>query len=317
MTLPGHRAVPLVIDTDTASDDCFALLLALLDPRADLRAITIAQGNVSFDQQVHNAFLVLEVAGRLGEVPVHLGEREGLAGGWIGAEDVHGDGVGGQRRLNDAEPEAEHAVDALVRLTREAPGELSIVAIGPLTNIARAIERDPGFAARVGELIVMGGSLDGVGNITPHAEYNIYADVEAAVAVVAAGFPRLRFVTWSPVTLRDGVVDAARVEEIRALGTRRADFFVRANQAPFDFDTAHGVGGSTHPDTLAVLAAIDPAVAVEERPFEVAVVLAGERRGATDFTPVDDARGAACTAITVADGPRLFAALRDVLATAG
>ncbi|WP_062517775.1 nucleoside hydrolase [Demequina gelatinilytica] len=314
MTLPPAGPVPLVIDTDTASDDCFALLLALLDPRADLRALTIAQGNVSFEQQVHNAFLVLEVAGRLGDVPVHLGEREALAGGWIGAEDVHGDGVGGQRRSNDAQAEPEHAVDALLRLTSEAPGEITVVAIGPLTNLARAVQRDPGFAGRVGSLIVMGGSLDGVGNITPHAEYNIYADVEAAAAVVAAGFPRLRFITWSPVTLRDGIFDAARVEAIRELGTRRSDFFVRANQAPFDFDTAHGVGGSTHPDTLSVLAAIDPSVALEERAFDVSVVLEGERRGATDFAPVDDAAAAACTAVTLADGERLFGALCDVLA---
>ncbi|WP_062304335.1 nucleoside hydrolase [Demequina subtropica] len=317
MTLPSTPPVPLVIDTDTASDDCFALLLALLDPRADLRAITIAQGNVDFAQQVHNAFLVLEVAGRLGEVPVHLGEREALAGGWIGAEDVHGDGVGGQRRENDAQAEPEHAVDALLRLTAEAPGELAIIAIGPLTNLARAVERDASFAGRVRELVVMGGSLDGVGNITPHAEYNIYADVEAAAAVVAADFPRLRFVTWSPVTLRDGIFDAGRVEEIRALGTRRGEFFVRANQAPFDFDTAHGVGGSTHPDTLSVLAAIDPGVVVEERAFDVSVVLEGERRGATSFAPVADAAVASCTAITVADGERLFAALRDVLANGG
>ncbi|SEJ62536.1 nucleoside hydrolase [Demequina mangrovi] len=314
MTLPTGRRVPLVIDTDTASDDCFALLLALLDPRADLRAITIAQGNVSFDQQVHNAFLTLEVAGRVGEVPVHLGEREALAGGWIGAEDVHGDGVGGQRRTNDAQADPEHAVDALLRLTREAPGELSIVAIGPLTNLARAVERDAGFAGRVRELIVMGGSLDGVGNITPAAEYNIYADPEAAAAVVGAGFPLLRFITWSPVTLRDAIFDAGRVEQIRALGTGLSDFFVRANQAPFDFDTSHGVGGSTHPDTLSVLAAFDPRIVREERPFALGVVLEGERRGATDFEMADDASAANCTAVTVADGERLFATMLGILA---
>lgn len=304
--------VPLVIDTDTASDDCFALLLALLDPRADLRAITMVQGNVGFDQQVHNAFLTLEVAERLGEVPVYLGAREALSGGWVGAEDVHGDGVGGMRRTNDAEPEAEHAVDALLRLTSESPGELTIVAIGPLTNLALAIRRDPGFAARVGGLVIMGGSLDGVGNITPHAEYNIYADAEAADVVARAGFRRLTFVTWSPVTVRDAVFDEERVAAIEALGTPRSAFFVRANAAPFAFDSSHGIGGSTHPDAMSVLVAIDPEAALGEGRYDVAVVLEGERRGATDFTrPSGD--GGACTAVTAADGERLFRALSAVL----
>lgn len=304
--------VPLIVDTDTASDDCFALLLALLDPRADLRAITMVQGNVGFDQQVHNAFLTLEVAGQLGEVPVYLGAREALGGGWVGAEDVHGDGVGGQRRANDAAPEPEHAVDALVRLAAASPGEITVVAIGPLTNLALAIERDPSFVSNVRELIVMGGSLDGVGNITPAAEYNIYADPEAAAAVVGAGFARLRFVTWSPVTLRDAVFDAGRVARIEATGTQRAAFFVRANQAPFDFDTAHGAAGSTHPDTLSVLAAIDPAVVVEEVPFVMTVVLEWERRGATDVVPANPG-DANCTAVTLADGELLFETMLGIL----
>ncbi|MDN4475921.1 nucleoside hydrolase [Demequina sp. SYSU T00192] len=312
MTDAQPSRIPLVVDTDTASDDCFALLLALRDPRADLRAITMVQGNVGFDQQVHNAFLTLEVAGRLGDVPVHLGARESLAGGWVGAEDVHGDGVGGQRRTNDAAPDPEPAVDALLRLSRAHEGELRIVAIGPLTNLAHAIDRDPGFAARVRELVIMGGSLDGVGNVTPHAEYNIYADVEAAAAVLGAPFPRVRLVTWSPLTLRDAVFDATRVARIDALGTAMSDFFVRANRAPFDFDVAHGVGGSTHPDTLSVLTAIDPAVVLEERAVEVDVVRAGERRGATDVR--DATAASSLTAVTRADGERLYAAMLGILA---
>jgi purine nucleosidase len=163
--------IPLVVDTDTAADDCFALLIALLDPRADLRAITIVAGNVGFDQQVDNAFLTIEKAGRLGEVPVHLGAQTPLVSPWVSATDVHGDdGVGGQQRTNDEAPSSEHAVDALVRLARVHAGALRIVAIGPLTNIALAIRLDPDFAANVGELVVMGGSINGRGNITPAAE---------------------------------------------------------------------------------------------------------------------------------------------------
>src|SRR5699024_6118738 len=116
-------AVPLVIDTDTAQDDCVALLVGLLDPAADLRAVTMVAGNVGFDQQVRNAFLTMAVAGELGAVPVHLGSRAPLVRPWIGAEEVHGDGVGGLAiEMTGCEPEREHAVDALIRLAAENPG---------------------------------------------------------------------------------------------------------------------------------------------------------------------------------------------------
>ena len=97
-------SIHLVIDTDPAADDCFALRIGLLHPNADLRAITIVGGNVGFEQQVHNAFLTLEMAGRVGEVPVYLGERDPLRSEWASAGDVHGDGVGGQRRVGSEGP---------------------------------------------------------------------------------------------------------------------------------------------------------------------------------------------------------------------
>jgi purine nucleosidase len=279
-----NRRIPLVIDTDTAADDCFALMIGLTDPRADLRAITMVAGNVGFEQQAENAFLTLEVVGRRAEVPVHLGARQPLLRAWASATDVHGDGVGGQRR-EGAEPASdEHAVDALVRLAGEHAGALKIVAIGPLTNVALAVRRDPDFAANVAELVVMGGSINARGNITAAAEYNIFVDPEAAQIVLDAGFASVRFVTWDPLSLRDAVFDQAMIDRIRAIGTRRSDFFVRANQQTFDFDVAVGVGGSIHCDSLAVLAALDPELVLAERAYFTAVELHGElTRGATVF----------------------------------
>src|SRR5258708_1250222 len=93
--------IPIVIDTDTAQADCVALLVGLLDDRADLKAMTMVAGNVGFDRQVANAFLTLAVAGRLGEIPVHLGCTRPLTREWVSAENVHGDGVGGLR-MDDA-----------------------------------------------------------------------------------------------------------------------------------------------------------------------------------------------------------------------
>ena len=307
-------SIPLVIDTDTAADDCFALLLGLTDPRADLRAITMVAGNVGFDQQVENAFLTLEVAGRPAGVPVHLGARTPLVRAWASASDVHGDGVGGQRREGAEQPSAEHAVDALVRLAREHAGELKIVAIGPLTNIALAVRRDPDFATNVAELVVMGGSINARGNITAAAEYNIYVDPEAAQIVLDAGFPRVRFVTWDPLSLRDALFDEAMIDRIRALDTPRSRFFVRANQQTFDFDVAVGVGGSVHCDSLSVLVALDPAVVLDEREYFVAVELHGElTRGATVFDWRAVAPPANATAIERIDRDRFVEAMLGML----
>ncbi|TQL01838.1 nucleoside hydrolase [Cellulomonas sp. SLBN-39] len=306
--------IPLVVDTDTAADDCFALLVALLDPRADLRAITMVAGNVGFDQQVENAFLTLEVAGRPGEVPVHLGARTPLVRPWVSAEDVHGDGVGGQRRTGTHAPADEHAVDALVRLAAEHAGRLTVVAIGPLTNIALAVRRDPAFAANVAELVIMGGSINGAGNVTPAAEYNVYVDPEAADVVLRAGFARVRMVTWDPVTLQGTVFGPERIAQIDALGTTLSRFFVRANQATYDFDVADGIPGSTHPDSLSVLLALDDSYVIDEGDYAVAVELRGEHTaGATVF----DARAAhrPVRAPRAIDGDRFFAYVRDLLAT--
>lgn len=306
--------IPLVVDTDTAADDCFALLIALLDPRADLRAVTMVAGNVGFAQQVHNALLTIALAGRAGDVPVHLGAERPLLRDGVDAVDVHGDGVGGIRRPDDGQtPSSEHAAQALIRLSQEHEGRLRIVAIGPLTNIALAVRLDPGFAARIDRLTVMGGSINGRGNITPAAEFNIYVDPEAAEITTRAGFRDLRFLTWDPVTLRDAVFDQARVDQIAALGTPLSRFFVRANQATFDFDLRAGIDGSTHPDSLSVALSLDEDIVVESAPFEVTVETVGRATlGATVF----DWRSATpnATAPTRIDGDRFFSYLAGVLA---
>ena len=308
--------IPLVIDTDTAADDCFALLVGLLHPEADLRAVTMVAGNVGFDQQVENAFLTIGLSGRAGEVPVHLGSRAPLLREWKSASEVHGDGVGGQRRGDDGQVVSdEHAVDALVRLAADYEGLLRIVAIGPLTNIALAVSKDPLFASRVGELVVMGGSLNGRGNVTPAAEYNIYVDPEAADIVARAGFSTLTFVTWDPLSLRDALFGPERIAEIAALDTTLSRFFVTANQATYDFDVAVGVGGSIHCDSLATLIAIDRSVVLDENAYGLAVEIHGEHtRGATVFDWKPDAVKNT-QVIERVDGDRFYAHMLALLAT--
>ena len=306
--------IPLVVDTDTAADDCFALLVALLDPRADLKAITIVAGNVGFDQQVHNALLTMEVAGRSGEVPVYTGARAPLEREWVAADDVHGDGVGGLRLEREAAASGDDGVGELVRLAREYRGELRIIAIGPLTNIALAIQSDPEFAANVGAIYVMGGSVNARGNITPAAEYNMYVDPEAAQIVFDAGFENLVIISWDPLTITDAVFGPERIARIAALDTPLSRFFIRANQATFDFDFGAGLGGSSHCDSLTALLAIDDTVALASARYRLDVETVSElTRGATVF----DWRSTRpnCTVVERADGDRFFNYMLAMLGT--
>ena len=302
--------IPIVIDTDTAADDCFALLVGLLDPRADLRAVTIVGGNVGFDQQVHNALLTMSLAGR--SVPVHLGARDPLEREWVSAEDVHGDGVGGQVYGGPLHTESEHAVDALIRLAAESPGTLRVICIGPLTNIALAVQKDPAFITNVAGLWIMGGSINARGNITPAAEYNIYVDPEAAAIVFGAGFENVTVISWDPLTVRDTVVTPERLDRVAALDTPLSRFFVRANAATFAFDLENGLGGSTHPDSLTALLAIDPSYALASGSYRVEVETQGElTRGATVFDWRSSTPNA--TAVESIDGERFFDYLLHLL----
>jgi purine nucleosidase len=309
--IPLH-SVPLLIDTDTAADDCFALLIGLLDPRADLRAITIVGGNVGFDQQVHNALLTMSLTGRT--VPVHLGARDPLEREWVSAIDVHGDGVGGQRFDGPLTTDDEHAVDAMIRIAAEYPGQLRVVCIGPLTNIALAVRTDPAFIDNVAGLWIMGGSINARGNITPAAEYNIFVDPEAAAIVFGAGFEKITVISWDPLTITDTVFDQARIDRIAALDTPLSRFFVQANAATFAFDLEGGIGGSTHPDSLTTLLAIDDSYALAVGSYRVEVETLGElTRGATVFDWRSSAPNA--TAVERADGDRFFEYLLALLAT--
>lgn len=258
MTPPVSR-IPLIIDTDTAQDDCVALLVGLLDPLADLRAITMVAGNVGFERQILNAHMTLSVAGRLGDVPVYLGCRRPLVREWVSAEYVHGDGAGGlQMDFDGLEPEQQHGVDALIAHAAASPGEITVVCIGPLTNIAMAAVKNPSFVANVKALVIMGGSNNARGNITAAAEYNFYVDPEAAKTVFEAGFASITVVPWAPVTLRDAVFSRGQLARIAEIDTPLARFYTRITETTLGFNESVGIDGSTHPDSLTAAVLLHP-----------------------------------------------------------
>jgi purine nucleosidase len=182
----------LLIDTDPGQDDAFALLLALASPaELSVLGITCVAGNVPVEKTARNALRICELAG-CRDVPVYAGCDRPLAGELATAEEVHGStGLDGADLPEPTLPLREgHAVDFLVQTLRgEPPGSVIVVTLGPLTNVATALRRAPGIAPRIREIVTMGGAFFEPGNSSPVAEFNVWADPEAARIVFEAGVP--------------------------------------------------------------------------------------------------------------------------------
>ncbi len=174
-----------IIDTDMGIDDAVAVLMVLAHPQAQVKAITSILGNVPLAQATHNVGVVLDMADAP-SIPVYQGcARPLLQFEPEDAVNVHGqDGLGGAGKPETTRTvEAEHASLALIRLARQNPGELTLLTLGPLTNIALAIRLDPNFPKNLENLVIMGGAVDGRGNTTAPTEFNIGVDPEAAKIV--------------------------------------------------------------------------------------------------------------------------------------
>ncbi len=180
----------ILIDTDPGIDDSLAILLALASPEVQLEGLTVVHGNCSAEQATRNALAVLELAG-FENIPVAKGCSLPLVQPSLLAPETHGEtGIGyAQLPAPRTEPVNKHGVDFLIESVLASPGEISIVAVGPLTNIALAIRRAPEIVPAIKEIISMGGAIRHPGNTTPLAEYNVYVDPHAAYMVYHAGIP--------------------------------------------------------------------------------------------------------------------------------
>jgi pyrimidine-specific ribonucleoside hydrolase len=186
---PGAVPRRIILDTDPGVDDAMAIFLALRSPELKVEAITAVSGNVPLEMTLPNALRLVEIAGRT-DVPVAGGASVPLVRRLITAKYVHGNnGLGGvDFPAPKLKPVAESATALITRLVRSNPGQITIVAVGPLTNIATLLRSDPKIASMIPQIVIMGGSLSG-GNITPAAEFNLYVDPEAARIVFDAGIP--------------------------------------------------------------------------------------------------------------------------------
>ena len=267
-----------LIDTDTASDDAVALVMALSRPDVNVEAITVVSGNVGLDQAVQNALYTVELCGA--DVPVYAGASKPMMRPLETAEYVHGkDGMGDAGYpLSGRVPAEGRGADVIVETILGAPGEITLVALGPLTNVAIAVLLAPEIASAVDRVVVMGGTgVNGPGNVSAMAEYNFWADPEAAAVVTRAGFP-IEFVGWD-ISIASAVVDAARHEAMKAIGTPLSKFAVDIAQVVRRFAMGNGLEGDDLPDPIAMAHAIDPSVATTKRLHVDVMVGDGPQRG--------------------------------------
>ena len=238
-------AQKIIIDTDPGQDDAVAILLALASPEElEVLGITAVAGNVPLDLTARNARIVCELAGRP-DIKVFAGCDRPLAHDLVTAEHVHGKtGLDGPDLPGPTMAlQEQHGVDFIIETLRAEPeGTVTLCPLGPLTNIATAFQRAPEIAARVKEIVLMGGAYFEVGNITPAAEFNIYVDPEAAELVFRSGAP----ITVLPLdATHKALVTPPRNEAFRALGTKvgtavaeMTDFFERFDREKYGSDGA-------------------------------------------------------------------------------
>jgi inosine-uridine nucleoside N-ribohydrolase len=280
--MPRH----VIIDTDPGVDDALALILALQSPELCVDAITTVSGNVDVELATQNTLTVLGLFPPERRPPVARGADRPLVRSLDTAAPVHGDdGLGGVSRMRTAAGQpcypvasAAHtsadAVGCLLDLIRRSPGELTLVALGPLTNLALAWRRDAHTFRQLAEVVIMGGAVTVPGNVTPVAEFNIYVDPEAAQVVFASGLPIT--LIGLDVTERVRLTGEMMDQYVRPAGSSLSQFVMDCTAHTIEFSTRvkRPPGMAMH-DPLAIGALIDPTI-VHTAPLSVQVETKGE-----------------------------------------
>jgi pyrimidine-specific ribonucleoside hydrolase len=281
----GSGVLRVIIDTDPGVDDALALLLAMRSPELRIEAITPVAGNVPLELTLPNALRMVEIAGRT-DIPVAAGAKAPLMRRLVTATYAHGEnGLGGAVFPEPStKPVSTPAAELIRQVVRKYPGEVTLVTIGPLTNVAAALNADPELPNMVKRLVMMGGSLSG-GNITPAAEFNVYVDPEAARIVFQSGIPIT--MVGLDVTRKTSLTD----EHVRALEAAQnpvSQAAAKIGRNAINNNRQHGylVGPNMH-DSLAVAGCIHPEI-LKYQDYYVDVETTGElTAGATlGYSPI-------------------------------
>ncbi|UVI30143.1 nucleoside hydrolase [Paenibacillus spongiae] len=255
--MSGAERRKIIIDCDPGHDDAIAILLGAANPNVELIGITTVAGNAEVEKTTVNALKVCEIAG-LQELPVAKGAGQPLVRKRETAADIHGDsGMDGPSLPDPVKTiTGEHAVDFIIRQLLASEGDITLVPVGPLTNIAMAMRKEPAILPKIREIVLMGGGT--IGNWTPAAEFNIFVDAEAAKVVFESGVP----LTMFGLDLTHKALATPEIQErIRAIGNPVSDFveellqfFMHTYKEVFGFD-----GAPIH-DACCVAYCIDPSV---------------------------------------------------------
>lgn len=304
--------VPIIIDCDPGIDDAVALLLALASPELDIRAITTVAGNVGGDLTARNACWMAHVAHRA-DVPIYQGASRPLVRDLVDAAYVHGpSGLGdlpiGAPAIKLSEGFAPDIIGQMLRAAE--PGELTFALLGPMTNLAIVLQAHPELADRIDRVVAMGGAGPGVGNITANAEYNIWADPDAAELVIASGAPVLLIGLDATHQVRS---TKARTDQVAAMpgDCARACATLLAFANGLDADGHRKDGAPLH-DPCVIAAIIDPDL-VTAVPAQITIgTTEGQQMGVThlDLSVEDSSTGWA----TSVDADGLFSLLVQRLA---
>ena len=269
----GHNGSHVIIDTDPGVDDALALLLAMRSPELKIEGITAVAGNVPLELTLPNALRMVEIAGRT-DIPVAAGAKGPLLRRLVTATYAHGEnGLGGAAFPEPkSKPVAEPAAEFIRKTIHKYPGEITLLTIGPLTNLAAALNSDAELARMIRSVVMMGGSLSG-GNITPAAEFNIYVDPEAARIVFQSGIPVT--MVGLDVTRRTSLTD----DHVRALEAARnpvsqAAATIARNAINHNRERGFLVGPNMH-DSLAIAGFLDPSI-LQFQDYYVDVETSGE-----------------------------------------
>lgn len=301
------------IDTDTASDDAVALILALKSPTTNVIGISIVAGNVPIDLGVQAALYTIEMC-RV-KVPVHVGAVKPLVRSFASAQNVHGtDGMGDiGLKLNGRQPTSQDAVRQIIETFRSAKGEIDLVTLGPLTNIALALSIEPEFAKWVRRCVIMGGTGVLPGNVTIASEFNVWADPESARIVFDSELP-LEMVGWD-VSVADAVISDELAVEFGALSDLGKFAMAIQRQVREFCRTETKLDGFDLPDPIAMSVAIDSSMSSFEVQRHVRVHLGdGDTRGQTVIDHLDVlGRSHNCRVVLRVDRERFIAMIRNAL----